>query len=157
MTEPVIVEESRSMSVSLEAAFQGTLMMDVPSVFHRWYGPFPPIRQVLDDANTWGTVGQTRTLKMAGGGSTLEELIKVDAPHSFAYHVRNIRGPLSFVATGIDGEFKFAASGTETTATWRWSVHPRSALTRPAVKMLGKAWHGWARQALEELSIQLAR
>ncbi len=132
-------------------------MMDVPAVFHRWYGPFPPIRQVLNEANAWGTVGQTRTLKMAGGGSTLEELTMVNPPNYFAYHVGNIKGPLSLAASGIDGEFEFTPADTGTKATWRWKVYPRSALTRPAVTMLGKAWHGWARQALEELSNQLVR
>lgn len=143
------------MSVGVEDAFHGTLMMDVPAVFHRWYGPFPPIRQVLNEPNKWGTVGQTRTLKMAGGGSTLEELTKVDAPHCFAYHVGNIKGPLSLAASGIDGEFEFTPADTGTKTTWRWTVYPRSALTRPAVAMLGKAWHGWARQALDELSERL--
>jgi hypothetical protein len=156
MAEPVIVEESRSIPVSIEDVFHGTLMMNVPAVFHRWYGPFPPIRQVLNEANTWGTVGQTRTLKMAGGGSTVEELTKVDPPHRFAYHVGNIKGPLSLVANGVDGEFEFAPTDSGTKVTWRWTVYPRSALTRPAVAMLGKAWHGWARQALTELSNQLA-
>ncbi|MGX9787965.1 SRPBCC family protein [Mycobacterium sp. MMS18-G62] len=157
MAEPVVVEQSRSISVSVEDAFQGTLMMDVPAVFHRRYGPFPPIRQVINEANTWGTVGQTRTLKMAGGGSTLEELTKVNAPHYFAYHVGNIKGPLSLAASGIDGEFEFTPEDAGTKATWRWTVYPRSALTRPVVGMLGKAWHGWARQSLEELANQLVR
>lgn len=157
MAEPVVVEQSRSMSVSVEDAFHGTLMMDVPAVFRRWYGPFPPIREVLNENNSWGTVGQTRTLKMAGGGSTLEELTKVDPPHSFGYHVGNIKGPLSLAAKGIDGQFEFTPGDAGTNVTWRWAVHPRSAVTRPAVVMLGRAWHGWARQALEELSNQLAR
>jgi len=157
MAEPVVVEQSRSITVSLQDAFRGTLMMDVPAVFRHWYGPFPPIRQVCNETDTWGAVGQTRTLKMAGGGSTLEKLTKVDAPHCFAYHVGNIKGPLSLAASGIDGEFEFTPTDTGTTATWRWTVYPRSALTRPAVAMLGMAWHGWARQALEELSKQLVR
>jgi hypothetical protein len=155
MARPVIVAESRSIPVDVEDAFRGTLMMDAPTVFRSWYGPFPPIRQVLSKDNTWGTVGQTRTLMMAGGGSTIEELTKGDAPHHFAYHVGNIKGPLSFVASGIDGEFEFMSNGADTTTTWRWTVYPRSALAAPALSVLGRIWHGWARQALEELSKQL--
>ena len=149
------MEQSRSIPVNGEDAFHGTLMMDVPAVFHSWYGPFPAIRQVVNKDNTWGTVGQTRTLKMAGGGSTLEELTKVDAPRHFAYHVGNIKGPLSLVAKGIDGEFEFTSADTGTEVTWRWKVYPRSTLTRPAVAMLLPFWHGWARKALEELANQL--
>jgi hypothetical protein len=37
---------------------------------------------------------------MAGGGSAVEELTKVDAPHYFTYEVGNIKGPLSLVAKG---------------------------------------------------------
>lgn len=131
-------------------------MMDVPRVFGRWYGPFPAIRKLVNENGTWGTVGQTRTLKMSGGGSTVEELTKVDAPHYFAYHVGNIKGPLSLVAKGIDGEFEFAPTDTGTEATWRWKVSPRSGLTRPAVTALLPFWRGWARQSLEELSNTLA-
>ncbi len=156
MAQPVLMEQSRSIPVNGEDAFRGTLMMNVAAVFHRWYGPFPAIRQVVSKDNTWGTVGQTRTLKMAGGGSAVEELTKVDPPHYFTYEVGNIKGPLSLVAKGIDGEFEFTPADTGTEATWRWKVYPRSALTRPAVAALLPFWHGWARQALEVLSNQLA-
>jgi hypothetical protein len=155
MAQPVLMAYSRSISVTNEDAFRGTLMMDVAAVFRRWYGPFPAIRQVVGEDNTWGTVGQTRTLKMAGGGSTLEELTKVEAPHQFAYHVGNIKGPLSMIAEGIDGQFEFTTAEAGTEVTWRWKVYPRSALTRPAVTALIPFWHGWARRALEELSKQL--
>jgi hypothetical protein len=93
MAQPVLMEQSRSIPVNGEDAFRGTLMMNVAAVFHRWYGPFPAIRQVVSKDNTWGTVGQTRTLKMAGGGSAVEELTKVDPPHYFTYEVGNIKAP----------------------------------------------------------------
>jgi hypothetical protein len=155
MAQPVIVEQSSRVPVSVEGAFNGTLTMDVTAVFHRWYGPFPPIREVRGQDKVWGTVGQTRTLILAGGGRTVEELTKVDAPRSFAYRVGDIKGPLSFIASGIDGEFVFAPADTGTEATWRWTIHPRSALTRPCVMVLVPFWHGWARHALEDLSRQL--
>jgi hypothetical protein len=60
-------------------------------------------------------------------------------------------------ASGIDGEFESTPADAGTKTTWRWTVHPRSALTRPVVTMLGKAWDGWARLALAELSNQLVR
>jgi hypothetical protein len=92
---------------------------------------------------------------MAGGGSTLEELTKVDAPYQFAYHVGDLKGPLSMIAEGIDGQFEFTTADMGTEVTWRWKVYPRSTLTRPAVASLIPFWHGWARKALEELSNQL--
>jgi hypothetical protein len=154
MAQPVVVDQPHELPVGAEAAFRGTLLMDVPAVFRRWYGPFPPIRQAVD-GGSWGTPGNTRTLKMAGGGSAVEELVKVDAPRGFGYELTSIRGPLSWIASSVDGEFSFVASGAVTKATWRWTIHPRSALTRPALLALGALWHGWARRALAELANQL--
>lgn len=36
--------------------------------------------------------------------------------------------------------------------TRRWTIHPRSALSTPALPVFGWLWRGYARRALEELS-----
>jgi hypothetical protein len=36
--------------------------------------------------------------------------------------------------------------------SWQWTLHPKSALTVPAVRVLAWVWPGYARQALESLS-----
>jgi Polyketide cyclase / dehydrase and lipid transport len=155
MTDPLVVAQSRAIPVSVENAFRGTLPMALPTLFRRWYGPIPPIKAVENQAGDWGTVGQTRTVLLAGGGSMREELTRVDAPHSFGYVLSAITGAMSPLVSHIDGEWLFAPAGTGTEVTWRWAIHPRSAVAAAALPVLGRLWRGYARRALEQLSSEL--
>ena len=155
MTYPLVVEQSRAIPVGVEDAFRGTLPMPLPTLFRRWYGPIPPIKTVRNQTGEWDTIGQTRTVVLAGGGSMREELTHIHAPHSFGYVLSDITGPMSPLVSRVDGEWLFAPAGTGTKVTWRWAIQPRSPLTAPALPVLGRLWRGYARQALEDLSGQL--
>ena len=101
MSQPLVVEQSRAIPADPEHAFRSLLPMPLTVLFRRWYGPIPPIKQVLDQAGEWGTVGQTRTVALVGGGSMREELTHVDPPHPFGYTLSDIKGPLApFVGPG---------------------------------------------------------
>lgn len=152
MSQPLVVEQSRAIPVDVEDAFGGTLPMPLPALFRRWYGPIPPIRDVLNQTGEWCAVGQTRTVVPAGGGSMREELTAVDPPRSFGYTLTDITGPMSPLVSRVDGAWVFGPAGTGTTVTWRWVIHPRSPLGPPALPVFGRLWRGYARQALEELS-----
>lgn len=151
-----VVERSRSIPVTVEDAFAGTLPIPLPVLFRRWYGPIPPIKEVRGQIGNWGTAGQTRTVILTGGGSMREELTSVDEPRSFDYTLTQITGPMSLLVGLVDGQWRFSPTGAGTQVTWRWTIHPRSALATPALPVLAKLWQGYARQALEELSAQLA-
>lgn len=155
MTQPLIVEQSRAIPVSVENAFRGTLPMPLPTLFRRWYGPIPPIKNVLNQTGEWGTVGQTRTVVLTGGGSMREQLTHLAAPDSFGYILSDITGPLSPLVSRVDGQWLFAPAGTGTRVTWRWTIQPRSRLAAPALPVVGRLWRGYARQALEDLSSEL--
>ncbi len=155
MTQPFVVEQSRAIPVSVENAFRGTLPMPLPALFRRWYGPIPPIKAVQNQTGEWGTVGQTRTVVLTGGGSMREELTRVDAPHSFGYLLSQITGPMSPLVSRVEGDWLFTPVGTGARVTWRWAIQPRSRLAAPALPVFGRLWRGYARQALEELSREL--
>jgi hypothetical protein len=153
MSQPRVVAQSGALSLDRQAAFDAVLGMDVPRIFRRWYGPFPPIKKVVGD---WGAVGKARTLKLVGGASMREELVHVDAPNSFGYALSEITGPLAALVKRVEGEWTFVPSGTGTTATWQWTLYPRSGFTAPVLPVFGTMWRGYARQSLEELSKQPA-
>jgi hypothetical protein len=153
MSQPLVVAQSGAMPVAPKDAFDAVFWMDVPTVFRRWYGPFPPIKAVTGD---WGSVGQARTLKLVGGASMREELVHADAPNSFGYALTEIKGPLATLVKRVEGEWAFAPSGNGTTATWQWTLHPRSAFTAPMLPVFARLWRGYARQSLDELSKQPA-
>jgi Polyketide cyclase / dehydrase and lipid transport len=155
MTSSLAVEQSRVIPVGVAQAFAGTLPLPLATIFNRWYGPIPPIKEVRDQTGEWDAPGQTRVVVMSGGGSMREELTSLDPPHSFGYVLTQIAGPLGLLVGRADGQWSFAASGSATTVTWRWNIHARSALTAPLLPVLGLLWKGYARKSLETLSAVL--
>lgn len=153
--EPVHVEQSRAIPVPVEDAFRRTLPLPLTDLFRRWHGPIPPIKAVRDQDGEWGTVGQTRTIALTGGGSMREELTRIDPPSSFGYRLTELTGALGPLVDHVVGEWAFAPKGTGTEVTWRWTLYPKSRVTRPGVVALGKLWPGYARKALAELSDHL--
>ena len=51
----------------------------------------------------------------------------------------------------LDGAWSFEATGSGTTITWSWDLHPRSRLTAPLTAVVARMWHGYARHALATL------
>lgn len=84
-----------------------------------------------------------------------EQLINVDPPHVFEYTLTGIKGPMAPLVDLVEGQWCFTAVGTGTEVTWRWTLHPRSALSAPALPVLGRFWRGYARRALQQLSALL--
>ena len=156
MTEPLTVEQSREIAVDTDTAFASTLPMPLPTLFRRWYGPIPPISSVVNQTGDWDAVGQTRTVKLTGGGSMVEELTHIDPPKAFGYVLSEIKGPLSPLVKKVDGEWLFDEAGSGSTVTWRWTIHPRSRLSALALPVFARLWRGYARQSLEELERRLA-
>lgn len=155
--EPVAVARSRTIPAGRDVVYDVTLPIDLAVLFRRWYGPIPPIAEVRDQVGAWATAGQTRTVVLRGGGSMREELVATDAPASFDYRLTEIRGPLAPLVDHVEGRWQLDAAGPgATTVTWSWRLHPRSALARPVVQLVGKFWEGYARGALAELERQVA-
>ena len=155
MTSSLAVEQSRVIPVSVEKAFAGTLPLPLPTIFSHWYGPIGPIKDVRDQTGEWDTAGQTRVVMLTPSGSFHEELTSLDPPHSFGYALTGITGPLGLLVGRADGQWRFAASGDATEVTWRWNIHPRSALAALLLPALGLLWKGYARKSLETLSALL--
>lgn len=152
MSHPIVVEQSRAIPVDPAEAFARTLPMPLPTLFRRWYGPIPPIKDVRDQTGDWQQVGAPRTIVLTGGGTMRETLTSVDPPTSFTYTITGITGPMSPLIDHVEGAWMFTPQGTGTKVTWRWTLHRKSALTAPALPVFAKLWQGYARQSLESLS-----
>lgn len=149
------VEQSRVIAVAVEDAFDGTLPLPLLQLFRHWYGPIPPIKEVLGQTGAWEAVGQTRLVRLTGGGSMREELTSVDPPRSFGYWLTEIKGPLAPLVQLVEGRWQFTPTAAGTTVTWRWVIHPRSAPAAVAMPVLGRLWKGYARRALAQLATLL--
>lgn len=157
MAHSRVFSESLVIPVPVEQAFHRTLPVPLTEIFSRRHGLFPPIKEVRDQTGAWDAAGQTRTVVMAGGGSTREELTSVDPPRSFAYRLGDVTGPMALLVDHVLGEWTFTPTAGSTEVTWRWDIHPRSTLTALALPVFGRMWQGYARQALRDLSGMLTR
>lgn len=97
-------------------------------------------------------MGRTRTVVLSVGSSMHEELVVVDAPNVFRYHLSRLTGPLAALFDHVDGEFLFTPIGTGTNVTWRWTVHPKSTAAGLAMPAFAMLWRGFARQRLADAS-----
>lgn len=152
---PLIVEQSQAIPVSVDAAFDRTLGVPLPELMSRWYGPIPPIRAVREQSGSWDTPGQSRVLMMTGGGSAREVLTTVERPRLFGYVLTEINGPLAALVGSVEGQWIFAPAGIGTSITWRWIIHPKSVCAVPLMPVFGRLWKGYARRALQKLSVLL--
>lgn len=155
MTKPLLVSQSLTIPIGQRDVFRDMVPMPLPSLFRRWYGPIPPIKDVRDQTGDWDAVGQSRTIVLVGGGSMREELTTFNPSHSFGYTLSDIKGALAPLVGRVDGEWVFEPLGSGTTVTWRWTIYPRSGLTAPLLPVFARLWKGYARQSLQELSKQL--
>lgn len=155
MPSSVVVAQSRAIPVTVEDAFRRTLAIPLPVICSNWYGPIPPIKDVLEQTGDWDAAGQTRLITMVGGGSLREELTSVDPPRSFGYRLSDIKGPMAALIGSVDGKWSFAPAGTGTGVTWQWTIYPKSAVATLLLPGFGKIWKGYARGVLENLSAQL--
>lgn len=150
MAQPLELACSRTYPATPEAMFDAFVPVDLATLFHRRYGPIPPIVGTRQDG-LWGTAGQVRTVLLAGGGSMQEQLLSVDRPHGFTYRITGVTGPMKPLASSIDGRWSFTPIGTGVRVTWQWTLRPASAAVGPLLPIFGRLWRGYARQALDRI------
>lgn len=151
MTQPRRVQQSRTIPVEVERAFDEVLVEPLPRIFSRRFGPLPPIREVCDQDGTWGTVGQSRTIVTSDGGTMSERLTVVDRPRRFGYEITGIIGPMKPLIASVDGEWAFEPAGTGVRITWTWVLHPASGAAGLAMPVFARLWRPYAARALEQI------
>ena len=151
------VEASRLVAVEPSRAFDRLIAARLPEVFCRRYAAFPPVREVVDEPDEWGTVGQTRTIMLADGGRVRETLTSVDRPRSFGYLLDDIHGPLRPFVRTIDGLWSVTPEGTGARIGWSWTFVPTASIARLTPVVVGRMWQGYAARALVELETILMR
>jgi hypothetical protein len=156
MPGPTSVSSSRVVPAPIDETYLRTIELPLPELFSRRYLAVPAVTRVdQHDPGSWGTVGQTRTIHLGGGGSMLETLTRCDRPEAFGYDITEVRGALSPLVERIEGTYSFEKAGTGTRVTWSWRMHPKGPLGAAGLPVFARMWRGYARQALEQLERSL--
>lgn len=156
--QPIEVQQSRTIPLALEDAFRHVIVIPLPVMFSRRHLLMPPIKEVRDQDGDWGVaIGQTRTIETSDGGVMHEELTQLDAPNLFGYDLTVMKGPMKGLVGGVKGQWRFAPDGDGTKVTWAWTLTPKSALTRPVLKLIARHWMGYAEKALEQGQVEAVR
>ena len=151
-SSPVLLEQSRAIPVSVEHAWDVLLPAPLERVFSRRFAALPPVRTVQDQVGVWGSaVGQSRTIMLADGGTMREELLTLRRPNEFGYRISGITGAMRPLVAGIMGSWSLEPVGTGVRITWSWTLEPASRAASLAMPVFSWMWHGYARQALEEI------
>jgi hypothetical protein len=151
MGRTVVLSHSRSYPAELGRAFDELLACDLTRLFDRRYAAIPPITGVEDQGGPWATVGQTRTIRLADGGTMREELTDVERPTRFGYRISGVTGPMKPLVASLDGVWSVEPAGTGVRITWTWTVLPAGRLGRLAMPVFGRMWRGYARQGFDNL------
>ena len=155
---PVSVQQSHTVPLPQDQAYRLALTAPLAEVFHRRHLLLPPVTEVRDQRGVWGSgVGQTRTVVTTDRGTMQEELTVLEPDERFGYVLSRITGPMKPLVSHIEGLWTMSPAGDGTTITWAWTIHPRSALTAPVVRLIGAMWHTYAAQGLRELDRLAAR
>ena len=150
---PLSVQHAHTYAASTAQAYRAALAAPLPEVFSRRHLLLPPITEVRDQQGEWGSggVGQTRTIVTADRGTLREELTVLEEGERFGYTLTRITGPMKPLVSYVEGMWTVAPAGAGSTITWAWTIHPRSVLTTPGVRLIRRFWPGYAAKALAQL------
>jgi uncharacterized protein YndB with AHSA1/START domain len=151
------VEASRLIGVDPTQVFDALMAAALPELFAHRFAAFPAVREVTGEPDDWGTVGQSRTIVMADGGSVRETLTWVDRPSSYAYVLDDIHGRLRPFVSTVDGAWTITPVDSGARVEWAWTMHAQTSPARLTMSVLGRMWKGYAERALAELETILLR
>lgn len=128
-------------------AFRIIAPIDLSLVFRRW-GPFPAVVGVREQDGAWDAPGRSRRPQLSDGSSALERLTEYTPPHSFAYEISGLTGPLGRLVERIRGEWTMTPDGSGAVVRWTYAFTPRPGRRALLLLVVAPLWRRYAARML---------
>ena len=140
----------------LERAWQISTPL-TPVGFYPRFGPLPAVIEVRDQKGAWDAAGQTRQLMLSDGGSVVEHLELVEAPHRFEYRLSDFQKLFGRLVSGARAEWRYTAlsGGTSIRWTYTFEPYPRARLVVGLIVRL--FWAPYMRRVLPGIIAEIER
>ncbi len=136
---------------SLEHVFDFTVAEDVLPKVLLGYGPLlPAVTSTSDRHGRWDQPGSYRTVHLADGNTSREEVTDYQRPSYFAYKVSNFTVALRYLATKGQGQWWYRSTSEGTSVRWTYTFTSRSVVTYPLLWVFAHwLWRGYMRVCLK--------
>jgi len=140
----------------LERAWQISTPL-TPVGFYPRFGPLPAVIEVRDQTGAWDAAGQTRQLMLSDGGSVIEHLELVDAPHRFEYRLSDFQKLFGRLVSGARAEWSYTTVSGGTSIRWAYTFepYPRARLVVGLIVRL--FWAPYMRRVLPGIIAEIER
>ena len=120
-TVPITIQKRSSLAPA--DAFRLIMPIDLPTVFDKVW-PFPGVRSVANQTESWDHAGPTRNPQFEDGSQANEQFTECVDGVSFAYQLTGFTNVLSRLAVGVRGEWNFNPDGEGTLIRWTYEFKP---------------------------------
>jgi hypothetical protein len=100
------------------------------------FGPLPGVRSAVFEARLPGIVGTCIRVTNGDGSSHREEVVEWEPDRLLRFAATDFSPPLSRLSYKFVETWEFEPVGSGTQVTRSFELHPRSALTRPALFLI---------------------
>jgi hypothetical protein len=99
----------------------------------RGYGPIPGIKRAEFEVKTPDLVGSRVRVTETNGSTHIEEFVEWQPGRRLRQVFGEFSPPLSRLATGMEETWEFSRTGDATRVLRSFTLHPKSALSRPVL------------------------
>ena len=153
---PIKVTLESDIAAPADQIFAFTVANENLSKIMIGYGPLPAVKGTKLLVTPFEQIGGRRQVNLSDNSIAFEEITALDPPTHFAYRVWGYTNSMANLALEAHGEWWFEPRGTDTHITWQYTFTPKSALSKPVLRMIVNVFfRGYMQRGLDQIKAQV--